>query len=62
MDTRMDIHNFEEITTIPTDKLTTDKGVVFYTKRLKIDSEEGSFTLTFFSNNETKLAFKRGES
>ena len=62
MNTRMDIHYFDEITTVPTEKLTTDEGVVFYTKRLKVNGEEGDFTLTFFSDNEAKLAFKRGES
>jgi len=62
MDTSISIHHFDEITTIPTEKLTTKNGSVFYTKRLKVNGEEGSFTLTFFSDNEAKLVFKRGAS
>jgi hypothetical protein len=62
MDTRMDIHDFDEITTIPTEKLTTKNGRVFYIKTLMVNGEEGSFTLTFFSDYKGKLAFKRGAS
>tara|TARA_R100000365_G_C2671059_1_gene20257 strand:- start:257 stop:445 length:189 start_codon:yes stop_codon:yes gene_type:complete len=62
MDTKMDIHDLEEIITIPTQKLTTDRGLVFYIKTLKVNGKEGEFTLTFFSDNEAKLAFKRGAS
>tara|TARA_Y100001951_G_scaffold320_1_gene232 strand:- start:363 stop:542 length:180 start_codon:yes stop_codon:yes gene_type:complete len=59
----MNIHYFDEITVVPTDKIVSKRtGKVFYTKRLKVNSEEGSFTLTLFASNKAKLAFKRGAS
>jgi len=62
MDTSMDIHYFDEITTIPTEKLVTKSGLVFYIKTLKVNGKEGDLTLTFFSDYKGKLAFKRGKS
>jgi len=63
MDINMNIHHFDEIWGSPTEKTVSKRtGKVFYTKRLRVYKKEGSFTLTLFSSNKAKLAFKRGES